>query len=438
MRRAAGFLVCICLTVLPVTAPAVDIDGFVKNFFLIQRLPHYDAAPGATAPDPATFIADLLSTRVNVQGNPADWAGVEAAYSLIPRYMNDDFARVFAASSATPSNIYRIDDPDPILYPSSIDSTDNFVVTGNLDRLYVAFAASKFDFILGRQAVAWGSAKALNPTDVIAPFLFTEIDMEYRIGVDAARLRVPVGDLGEIDAGYVAGEDVEFDNSAAYVRAKQYLWNMDVAVTGMLFRQQAMLGLDFTRGIGGFGTWVEGAYVWVSDEARAASPVSGTEYDDEWWARLSAGADYSLGNGTYLFCEYHFNSPGSTDPHDYRFQILTPAYADGNVYLFGKHYLIPGVGWPITPLWNANASALWNLPDGSVLLNAIVEYNWKENIYLDLAAFVGFGANPIYDPQGANLPIVAPGITIDPLATEFRSEFGAYPDTYYFTIRYYF
>ena len=58
---------------------------------------------------------------MDVRGNPKQWASVGAAYALIPRYMNDDFATVFAASAATPNTIYRVDDPDPILYPSSIN-----------------------------------------------------------------------------------------------------------------------------------------------------------------------------------------------------------------------------------------------------------------------------------------------------------------------------
>lgn len=432
------FLAAVCLLAAAARADAIVVDGFVKNFFLVQGLPHYDAAPGATAPDAATLVEDILSARVNLEGRPTPWIDAGLSYNLAPRYLNDDYARVFAASVTRTPTVYRIDDPDLVLYPSEVDSTDNFVVTHNLDRLYLKFEAPRFDFILGRQAVAWGSARGLNPTDVIAPFLFTEIDMENRLGVDAARLRIPIGDLGEVDTGYVAGEDARFNNSALYARIRQYLVGMDVALTGMQFLQQTLLGIDFARGVGGFGTWLEAAYVWVSEDARMSSPLYGTQYDDTWWARLSTGADYSLGNGFYFFCEYHYNSPGSTDPADYRYEVLAPAYTGGNVYLFGKHYLVPGFTWPVTPLWNATGSALWNLPDGSVLITATAQYNFAENFYLDLAAFLGLGANPIYDPQGAGLPIVAPGIVIDPLATEFRSEFGAYPDTYYFTLRYYF
>jgi len=87
-------------------------------------------------------------------------------------------------------------------------------VLQNLDRLYATVAAPHFDLYVGRQAIAWGSARAVNPTDIIAPFLYTEIDTEDRVGVDAARLRIPAGALGEIDAAYVGGEDLEWGQSA--------------------------------------------------------------------------------------------------------------------------------------------------------------------------------------------------------------------------------
>ncbi|MBN2105171.1 bifunctional alpha,alpha-trehalose-phosphate synthase (UDP-forming)/trehalose-phosphatase [bacterium] len=51
----------------------------------------------------------------------------------------------------------------------------------------------------GRQDIVWGSARTVNPMDVIAPFSFGSLDTEDRRGVDAIRLRIPVGCMGEID-----------------------------------------------------------------------------------------------------------------------------------------------------------------------------------------------------------------------------------------------
>ena len=53
------------------------------------------------------------------------------------------------------------------------------------------------------QAIAWGSAFVINPTDVIAPYVYNALDQEERYGVDALRVRVPTGALSETDLGYV-------------------------------------------------------------------------------------------------------------------------------------------------------------------------------------------------------------------------------------------
>jgi hypothetical protein len=389
------------------SAQAIDISGFVKNFFIVQKIPQYKSMPGATEPPPGgqALIANNLRTRVDVSGSPSPWMDVFLSYNFVPRLQDDDFASINDFIQEGGSTTYRVADLEPFLYPSDPDSTDNFVILQNLDRAYVAFAAPSFDLYLGRQAVAWGSARSVNPTDVIAPFLYTEFDTENRSGVDAARLRVPTGALGEADVGYVAGEDFRDEYSAYYGRTKHYLWNTDMSLLLMRFRTNWLAGVDVTRAIGGTGFWFEGAYVHNSDASRSQAPAAGTKYDIAGYTRISTGVDYSLGGGTYLYLEYHFNGAGGSDPDDYRFLAGTSAYIDGAVYLFGQHYVIPGIMWPF---------------------------------YIAAAAFVALGAAPTWDPVPGGDPVVGNGVILDPFSTQFASEFGAYPDTYYIEVRYYY
>ena len=423
----------------PAIAPSVEIDGFVKNFFVVQQIPQYQTQPGGPqAPDAATLVANNLRTRMNVVADPTGWMTAALSYNFVPRVQDDDFATLNEFINTGIRTTYRAADLDAFLYPGDPGSDDNFVILQNLDRAYVAFAAPRFDFLLGRQAVAFGVARSVNPTDVVAPFLFTEIDTEDRIGVDAARLRIPTGALGEIDVGYIAGDSFKESESAWYARVRMYVANTDIVLTAMRFRLAGLAGIDVTRAIGGAGFWLEAALVRNHDGVRADSPVAGTKYDDKYYGRLSTGMDYSLGGGSYLFAEYHFNGPGSNDTSDYRFLYGTPAYTDGAVYLLGKHYVIPGISWPATPLLSVTVSVLWNLSDGSALLAPVVEYNWRENVYLSAGAFAGLGAAPTYDPVPGSTPVIGPGLLLDPLSTEFASEFGAYPDTSYASIRYYY
>lgn len=415
----------------PAVAGVVSVTGFIKEFFIVQD-PARVSVDGREV-GLSTMLADNVRTRVNVAAGLSDWLDFDVSYNVVPRVQNDAAALAGAVLFRTSPSTYRVDDLRPTLSPVTPGADDRFVVLQNLDRLLVTVHAEDFDFFLGRQAVAWGAAKAVNPTDVIAPFLFTEIDTEDRIGVDAARVRVPVGALSEIDAGYVGGRNAEWERSAAYVRARTYLGSTDVSTLVMAFRGSNLLvGGDLTRAVWQAGFWCEAALVAHDDDGDGALRPDEVDY-----GRVSTGFDYSFSNATYTFLEYHYSSAGRSDPADYAGNAGSRAYTDGAVYLLGRHYLIPGVSWPATPLVTVGGSLLVNLNDGSVLAAPTLEYNVLENAYLAAGAFVGFGDNPNL-AGGTGATTYTPGTTPDLGAVDFTSEFGAYPDIWFLSARYYF
>ena len=75
----------------------------------------------------------------------------------------------------------------------------------NLDRIFIRYQAGNLEYILGRQAVAFGAA-TISPTDVFTPVSFKALDQEYRPGVDAVRITGGFGDTTEIEGGIVAGK----------------------------------------------------------------------------------------------------------------------------------------------------------------------------------------------------------------------------------------
>lgn len=432
MKTFIGFVATIWVLSLAVSTAAAgtfSLNGFLKNFFVIQQPPsvatrvdgpnQYDVDVNVPA-----LIGNNLRARMNIAADVADWLALDASYNFVPRIQDNDAAGLNELLYSESPSTYRIDDLRPSLVPSHPDADDNFLILQNLDRLLVTLRAPWFDVFVGRQAIAWGSARSVNPTDVIAPYLFTEIDTEDRIGVDAVRVRAPAGRLGEVDVGYVAGKGAEWEESAAYLRAKTYMLDTDVAAIAMAFREHRMLGLDVTRGLGGAGVWCEGAFVDVED---------GTDY-----GRVTTGVDYSFKNATYVFLEYHYNGAGRADPADYARAATRPAFTDGAVYLLGRHYVIPGVTYPATPLFNLGGSLLVNLDDGSFLMAPVGEYNLMENVYLSAGAFVGLGDEPVFPERPERLPDPIDAAYLAPSLLRFESEFGAYTDTYFFSARYYF
>jgi hypothetical protein len=273
------------------------------------------------------------------------------------------------------------------------------------------------DLYVGRQAIAWGSARVVNPTDVIAPFSYNELDVDDRVGVDAVRLRAPIGLLGEFDTGFVFGRHFKFENSAFFVRTKFYYRKADVAVLAVGFKENLMAGLDIARSLGGAGAWFEAGQV------IAGLLSDGRRNPSQDYFRLSTGLDYTLRDGTYFFGEYHFSQAGSCDPSRYLDNLDSVAFRDGAVYLLGRHYGAVGMTRNLTPLVTLGLQSLINLGDGSLFLVPNLQYNVAENIYLSGGAYWGLGAASSVNAGG------------HPIA---ESEFGSYPDVFFGSLQFYY
>ncbi|MFH1258298.1 MAG: hypothetical protein ABII74_00540 [Elusimicrobiota bacterium] len=373
---------------LPVLAgDSFSFNGYYKNF----TAAYLPACYGNLAGQPARGAVNNR-LRLKLSWDPGTIVSANLAYDFSPRIQANSLF------TDQPSNkkggAYRVEDLNsPFFGPR-----DNFAVYQNLDRAFVKWKTNSADIYLGRQAIAWGSAKIVNPTDLLLPFPFNELDIEDRSGVDAIRFRLPAGAMSEVDAGYIFGRDFLAKQSASYLRNRFNLSGADISVVFLNFKENLLAGLDLSRSIGGAGFWVETAEVFSENN----------------YLRVSSGFDYSFTDQAYAFIEYHYNGAGENSSKKYLNNQTKPAYTEGAVYLLGRHYLTPGLNYQFTPLINSSGQALINLQDGSVFFTPQIEYNIFPNTYLSLGAFAG---------SGRPLP---------------HSEFGGYPDVYFFSFRLYF
>jgi hypothetical protein len=260
----------------------------------------------------------------------------------------------------------------------------------------------------------------VNPTDIVVPYSFDQLDTEERRGVDAVRVRIPTGIMGEVDMGAISGEDFDPEKSAVFLRSRFYELNTDISLMLLGFQGNLMMGLDVARNIGGAGFWLECAYVSVSVyESESHDPGDG-------YFRGTVGMDYSFVDGMYTFLEYHWNQAGSRNPEEYLDSLSSVAYADGATYLMGEHYLVPGTTYQLTPLTSLSSQLLLNVFDPSVFVSTTLDYNIAQSIYLSAGAMVGIGKSPD-DSVVSGSPDQA-----------LRSEFGGYPNVYYSSFRVYF
>jgi hypothetical protein len=423
MKRLSLFLVvCACWLCVQRVAGASDrlsLGGYFKSHLLALDQPEIANSPLARNQPIIGAVNNRL--RLNLSGNINHWASFTLAYDFSPRVQDRSLFEAQIVDLGLQGQAYRAVDLDSRLYPQKNDSATSFAIFQNLDRVLLTLKTRLADVHVGRQAIAWGSARVINPTDVLAPYAFNELDAEDRVGVDALRLRAPMGLLGEIDAGYVFGDDFEFKNNAMFLRGKINYRRTDISILAVDFQENLLTGLDIARSIGSAGFWLETAYTFAD---AMNSDRSGCDQD---YFRSSVGLDYSLRDGTYLFAEYHFNQAGDEKPDDYLVGLEKTAYREGSVYLLGKHYFAPGISHQFTPLITFSGQVLINMTDHSIFMTPQVEYNIAEDIYLSAGAYMSLGKNPEVILDQAAGPLL-----------RLRSEFGGYPRFYFTSFRVYF
>jgi len=393
----------------------LDFGGYLKNFSILFDLPSYASEGRSVEEKDMGAVSTRL--RLHLKWHLSAKLSLRVDYDLSPRIQDSRLFTEDAFLTGWEPLEYRVDDFRDLLYPRDEERVSSFGVFHNLDRCFLTLNTGFADIFLGRQAIAWGSGRVINPTDVIAPFAFNELDKEERRGVDAVRIRIPLGPMDELDVGFVAGRDLRSRESAFFVRGKTYALQTDISALLVGFRNHLLLGLDIARAIGQAGFWWESAL--VIPEALGEGGSSEKAY-----FRSSAGMDYNPTGKTYGFIEYHFNSAGKNKPASYMHLFSGSAYREGSVYLLGKHYLNVGITYQMTPLMPATCLLLFNLSDRSLILSPFLEYNIAENIYLSAGAYVGIGGKPLSLP-GASL-------------MEMKSEFGTYPDMFFTSFRVYF
>jgi hypothetical protein len=345
------------------------------------------------------------------------------SYLLTPEASSADLLGSLQATGDSGSGYRAFDLPDR-LYPLEDGKLENLGLYQNLDRARLAAYLPLGDLYLGRQAISWGSARVINPTDIIAPYSFSRIDTEEKPGVDALRLRIPFGMMNEFDLGFVAGEELELTESALFARTKLYLLQTDISLLVMDFQENLLAGLDLTRSIGGAGSWAEAA--WVLPGTFSGSGAQ----PDAAYLTVSAGLDYNFTGTLYGYAEYHYNGAGAAQATDYPTPAEIslapadyPAYTEGSVELLGRHYLSAGGTYQITPLLPLSLMAMVNLQDPSANISLSAEYNVTEGVYLTGGCYLGVGRKP-ETAMGS--------------ISEYRSEFGASPMLFYSGMKVYF
>lgn len=273
----------------------------------------------------------------------------------------------------------------------------------NLDRLSFQIDTGRVRIVAGRQAITWGVSYFWPAMDLFAPFAPQQIDRDYKPGVDALRVIVPIGSYSEVEAvGAVLGRSLSRDGSAA-IFSRIYLGPIDVGWMGGRFHRDTVGGGFFTANARGTG--LHGEVTWTrSGDAREVA-LDRTSF----W-RGSVGMDRQLTPEFSLSAEFSWNGFGSRQASQYIDIVNADRVQRGEINALGRWYSGVSGTWQLHPLWRFSSAILVNWGDPSCLWVPFLTWSAGNNWEVLLGAQLSVGAGL----QNGSLT---------------RSEYGSIPNT---------
>jgi hypothetical protein len=284
-----------------------------------------------------------------------------------------------------------------------------------LDRLVYRRRFERYTLGLGRQPIDWGSGRFWQPLNVFGAFAPTDLDTDYKPGIDAVTVDAYPGAFSSLSGAYVLApkDDAELENSSALHYRRQAGAFSELSLLAGSVVGNRVVGAAFESDWGGMGWRLEGVHYTL-------------EQSDEQAFFWIAGIDTMFADGTMLAAEWYDNSRGATSEAELGAIAEDPLVAYGLQQQLGRHVLGVSLQRDLTPLLNGGYTLLaGTLRDGddrrhfSLLhqLNLTYSVSDESDLLFSLLYADGKGLNAADEPQ---------------------SEFGHLPTSATLRLRFYF
>jgi hypothetical protein len=302
-----------------------------------------------------------------------------------------------------------------------------------LDRANAKLALAKADLTIGRQAITFAKTYFWNPLDVFSPFDPRQFDRDYKVGVDAIRADTPLGSFSgitligalgrKLDAtgSFVDGDEffsASWFGSALLAHAFTTIKGWDLALQGGKIYGGYQLGGGLVGEIGPLETRVEAAYFWAQDDSESLpDPRQGDLVESNFTGVVGVG--HRFDNTLTLQLEYFYNGAG--DPDDLNASFLR--FATGNILQMSHHLTGFLISYEFQPIIVGQVIWLHSWDDSSSNIQPILTWSATDNIDLLIGANINLGERPSETP--AMIP-------------QIESEYGTFPNLYFFQFKWYF
>lgn len=268
-------------------------------------------------------------------------------------------------------------------------NTHSSVAHSELDRFYIDATYEKFQFTLGRQRVAWGTALVWNPTDLFNPLSILDFDYEERPGVDAVRGQYFTSEVSKIEIAVKPGKTKSRSVIAGKILLNQC--DYDFHILGGAHGHNLFFGIEWAGDIAGAGFRGEVAAKKISDETKMLFPALNVS----WSTTAVLSADYTLTNNTYIHAEAMFNDQGVTKntsvflPVSLSLGLLSPA----------RWSLFQELSFDVHPLVRVSGFIIYNPTDRSSAIVPSASWSVIENFDVSLFGLI-FSGDPLTEYGG--------------------------------------
>lgn len=275
-----------------------------------------------------------------------------------------------------------------------------------LDQAWIKTDIGRAVFLtLGQQRIKWGASRIWNPTDVVNATRRNPVAFfDERTGVPLLKVHVPVESIGWNAYALALFEGADGLGQLGGAGRLEMVFGPSewaVSVAGGEGRKTTV-GLDVSAGVWDLdvhaelgladesGTKHYGGTFSLGDGTLPTMKFPSERTLDAWYARVSAGADYTFRVGDndlmVLGAEYFYNPLGYDEPSLYPWLLAQGAFEP---FYLGQHYVGLIFAVPSPGNWDDvtfTTSTLANLSDQSFLSR--LDMSWILHTRLRLEAFV--------------------------------------------------
>ncbi|MCB9596726.1 MAG: hypothetical protein H6719_28640 [Sandaracinaceae bacterium] len=356
------------------------------------------AIPYAT--DPVFFPdspggAGLFRLRFDLTANLTEYFTASVAYEHRVRSSSGGSigTGLLPSTAAVP---FRLTAGDWVL----IQDGTSYVHQHELDRAYVSLHFDFMELTVGRQAIGLGRGLMFSAVDVFAPFSPTEVDREWRRGIDAVHLELRIPQISELSADVIAAfgavEGDELTSWSLIGRVRAILGDVDASVLLGRRAEDNIVGAVISANLGDaevhaelamFGTngqGIDGGF--LGTDAVVAKGVIGGSYVID------------IGSGLHVAAEYHYSGFGVDNIGDDPSILYDPAFqlrfARGDSQLLGRHAIAASVSYSLQDDLSGAIAYIQSPVDGSGTAGATFTWNQSDNVTILLNVFVPWGTPP--------------------------------------------